>query len=68
MKTVRRAVKSKNWFAFPGVAFKIGVVIIKTQTELILKSHWVIPEKRLEAEYSSKYPIQIRLKNIFGND
>jgi len=33
------------------MASEIGAVIIKTETELILKSRWVVPEKLLEAGY-----------------
>ncbi len=47
---------------------KIGAVLIKTETELILKSRWVIPERLLEAGFRFKYfSIDKALKNILNN-
>ena len=44
---------------------KIGAVLIKTETELVLKSRWVIPERLLASGYIFKYPtIDEALENI----
>ncbi len=47
---------------------KMGAVIIKTETELILKSRWVIPEDLLAAGFQFQYPdMEKALKNILSN-
>ena len=52
----------------PKWLLEIGAVIIKTETELILKSRWVIPETLLKAGYVFKYPtLNETLKDILNN-
>lgn len=69
MKTFRDLMHVKFGLPTPAWLLEIGAIIIKTETELILKSRWVIPEKLLEAGYIFKYPtIDIALKNILGNE
>lgn len=52
----------------PKWLLEIGAVIIKTETELILKSRWVIPETLLKAGYVFKYPtLNEALKDILNN-
>jgi hypothetical protein len=50
--------KTNTRFSLPSPVWllRIGAVMIKTETELILKSRWVIPEKLLNAGYTFKYP------------
>jgi uncharacterized protein len=49
----------------PAWLLKFGAVLIKTETELILKSRWVIPEKLLQSGYQFKYQtVDEALKNI----
>ena len=49
----------------PKWLLKIGAVFIKTETELVLKSRWVIPENLLQAGFVFKYKtIDEALKNI----
>lgn len=43
---------------------KIGAAIIGTETELLLKSRWVLPTKLQEAGFVFKYPL---LKDAFTN-
>jgi len=65
MKTFR--VKTNTKFSLPSPAWllRMGAVMIKTETELILKSRWVIPEKLLQAGYTFKYPsLDSALENI----
>ncbi len=46
---------------------KIGAAIIGTETELILKSRWVLPTKILQTGFQFKYPqLQDALKAIVG--
>ena len=57
MKTLRRAVGIKIGLPTPEWLLKFGAVIIKTETELILKSRWVIPERLLKAGFQFKHPV-----------
>jgi uncharacterized protein (TIGR01777 family) len=65
MKTFRQVMKVKIGLPSPAWLLEIGAVIINTETELILKSRWVVPEKLLNAGYTFKYPyLEDALKNI----
>ena len=47
---------------------KMGAVVIKTETELILKSRWVLPERLLASGFQFKYPeIDTALRQILSN-
>ncbi len=49
----------------PAWLLKFGAVLIKTETELILKSRWVVPERLLQSGYKFKYQtVDEALKNI----
>jgi len=68
MKTFRKTMKVKLGLPAPEWLLHIGVVIIRTEAELILKSRWVIPERLIQAGYSFKYPvIEATLKDILGS-
>ncbi len=44
---------------------EIGALMIGTETELILKSRWVLPTKLMQSGFSFKYPqLEIALKEI----
>ena len=43
---------------------KIGAALIGTETELVLKSRWVIPTKIMESGFNFKYP---HLENAFND-
>ena len=65
MSTFRNKTKTKFGLPSPAWLLRMGAVIIKTETELILKSRWVIPEKLLQAGYTFKYPtLDGALENI----
>ena len=65
MKTFRLKTNTKLGLPSPAWLLRMGAVIIKTETELILKSRWVIPEKLLQAGYTFKYPsLDSALENI----
>jgi len=69
MKTFRQTMNVKTGLPSPTWLLKIGAVIIKTETELILKSRWVVPEKLLQVGYTFKYPkIDSALNNILHNE
>ena len=68
MKTFRKETNTKIGLPSPAWLLRMGAVIIKTETELILKSRWVIPEKFNKAGYQFKYPtLQLALENILHN-
>lgn len=67
MKTFRQVMKVKIGLPSPSWLLTIGAVIIKTETELILKSRWVIPERLLESGYTFKYPnLETAVSNTLG--
>ncbi len=69
MKTFRNILKVKIGLPSPKWLLEIGAVIIKTQTELILKSRWVLPEKLMKSGFTFKYPtIELALKDILTHD
>jgi uncharacterized protein (TIGR01777 family) len=65
MQTLRQIMNVKIGLPSPKWLLKIGAVFVRTETELILKSRWVVPEKLIEAGYIFKYPtIKTALENI----
>jgi NAD dependent epimerase/dehydratase family enzyme len=56
MRTVRRALGVPAGLPLPRVALEAGAFAIRTETELILKSRWVLPERLLDAGYRFRYP------------
>jgi uncharacterized protein (TIGR01777 family) len=65
MKTFREIMHVKIGLPSPKWLLTIGAAIIKTETELLLKSRWVVPEKLLNEGFVFKYPnIESALKNI----
>lgn len=69
METFRQSMGVSFGLPSPEWLLEIGAVLIKTETELILKSRWVIPEKLLEAGYTFKYPtLDEALKNLLSKN
>lgn len=56
MKEMRHALKIKSGISLPKWLLEIGAFIIRTETELILKSRRVVPKKILDAGYTFKFP------------
>jgi uncharacterized protein (TIGR01777 family) len=56
MKALRTAVGRSFGLPIPKFLLEFGARIIKTETELILKSRFVIPEKLNEAGFEFQYP------------
>ncbi len=56
MRTIRRVLCIP--FGFPAFRWmaELGAIVLRTETELILKSRWVTPEKLSEAGYTFNYP------------
>lgn len=56
MRTVRRVLGVPFGMPLPRWALELGSAAIRTETELVLKSRWVLPERLLEAGYRFRYP------------
>ena len=56
MRTLRRALRIPFGVPVPRPALEIGAAILGTETELILKSRWVVPERLLDAGYRFRHP------------
>ncbi|MGD6993572.1 TIGR01777 family oxidoreductase [Sutcliffiella horikoshii] len=56
MAQMREKMNRKIGLPSPRWMLEIGAVIIRTETELILKSRWVIPERLEKEGYQFKYP------------
>lgn len=56
MRTLRRVCKVPAGLPMPKWLLEAGAVLIRTETELILKSRWVLPERLEEAGFRFKYP------------
>jgi uncharacterized protein len=65
MQLFRKNMNAVIGLPAPTWLLKFGAVLIKTETELILKSRWVVPEKLLQSGYRFKYQtVDEALKNI----
>jgi uncharacterized protein len=56
METLRKTTHTKIGLPAFEWMLKLGALIIGTETELVLKSRWVVPTKMLQAGFSFKYP------------
>ncbi len=55
MKELRKSMHVPFGFPSPKWLLEPGAFLIRTETELILKSRWVIPEKLVESGFTFKY-------------
>lgn len=56
MATLRRVLGVPFGIPLPRIALELGAVAIRTETELILKSRWVLPKRLLDAGFVFEYP------------
>ena len=56
MKTLRKVTITKIGLPAFEWMLNLGAIIIGTETELVLKSRWVVPTKMLQAGFTFKYP------------
>jgi uncharacterized protein (TIGR01777 family) len=56
MATLRRVLKVPIGIPLPRIALELGALAIRTETELILKSRWVLPKRLLDAGFEFEYP------------
>ncbi|MGN6272841.1 MAG: epimerase [Protaetiibacter sp.] len=65
MKIIRRAVGMPVGLPAPRPVLEAGAWAIRTETELLLKSRWVVPDRLLTAGYAFHYPrIEAALDDI----
>jgi uncharacterized protein len=55
MQLLRKCMGVRFGLPSPAWLLKIGAIVIKTETELILKSRWVLPERLLNSGFQFKY-------------
>jgi uncharacterized protein len=56
MSTLRRLLKAPFGLPAPRWVLEFGTAMIRSETELVLKSRWVVPERMLQAGYEFRYP------------
>ncbi|MFJ3472537.1 epimerase [Microbacterium maritypicum] len=56
MATVRRVLGARIGVPMPRWMLELGAIGMRTETELILKSRWVLPEKLTTAGFEFRYP------------
>jgi NAD dependent epimerase/dehydratase family enzyme len=56
MRTLRRVLRVPFGLPTPRPLLEVGSALIRTETELVLKSRWVTPERVLAAGYEFAYP------------
>lgn len=68
MKTLRSVTKTKIGLPAFEWMLKMGSLLIGTETELVLKSRWVIPTRLIENGFEFKYPeLQKALQNVISS-
>lgn len=68
MHSLRKKMRIRIGLPTPVWLLKMGAVFIKTETELVLKSRWVVPERLLQSGFTFSYPtLNEALNNILGN-
>jgi uncharacterized protein (TIGR01777 family) len=56
MRIIRKVYKMPLGLPAPAWLLKIGAIVIGTETELILKSRWVLPKRLLDSGFVFEYP------------
>lgn len=56
MRMLRKATGRKHGLPLPKWLLEAGAVVIRTETELVLKSRYVVPEKLVNAGFKFRYP------------
>ena len=56
MRLVRRAYRARLGLRTPAWLLRAGAVVLHTETELVLKSRWVLPQKLLSAGFVYRQP------------
>ncbi|SCZ62463.1 hypothetical protein SAMN02799638_03379 [Arthrobacter sp. UNCCL28] len=67
MSLVRRSLGVPFGIPTPAWLLEAGAVLIRTQTELVLKSRWVEPRKLIDAGFAFEYPTLAGALNQIGH-
>src|SRR5690606_7485749 len=68
MHQLRKEMNVKVGLPTPKWMLEMGAILIRTESELVLKSRWVIPERLEKAGYEFKYSqIDKALQQILSN-
>ena len=68
MRSIRKCLGVPFGLPAPAWLLELGAILIGTETELILKSRWVLPEKLLNSGYRFKFPdIESAIDNIVNS-
>ncbi|ROP65253.1 epimerase [Curtobacterium sp. ZW137] len=57
MATIRDSVGRRFGMPTPRWVLEVGTFAIRSETELVLKSRWVVPTRLVEAGYEFRYPL-----------
>lgn len=69
MRTLREVLGVRLGLPTPRFVLELGSILIRTETELVLKSRWVVPELLLAAGYRFLYPeLSGALRSILDPD
>jgi uncharacterized protein len=67
MQTLRKASGQRIGLPAPAWMLKIGAALIGTETELLLKSRWVVPTRLLQEGFTFQYPeLEGAVQQIIG--
>lgn len=67
MATLRRVLGVPFGIPAPRFVLELGSIAIRTETELVLKSRWVVPERLLAAGYRFEFPeLEPALRDILS--
>jgi NAD dependent epimerase/dehydratase family enzyme len=68
MEVLRRALRVPFGLPQPRWMLELGAIGIRTETELVLKSRWVLPERLLAEGYRFRFPdLEPALRNILDS-
>ena len=69
MATLRKVLGMPFGIPLPRIALEVGALVIRTETELILKSRWVLPKRLLDAGFVFEYPeLEGALRQILNRE
>jgi uncharacterized protein len=57
MSTLRKTTGHKFGLPAPALLLEAGAFLIRTETELMLKSRWVLPARAIKEGFEFKYPV-----------
>ena len=69
MRTIRRVIRMPFGIPAPRWMLEIGTFLIRSETELVLKSRWVVPERLTAAGFQFEFPeLEPALRDIRSSD